>query len=1027
MDTSARRFLWDMLRNYKNNRIVILTTHFMDEADYLGGRIGIMADGELRCCGRSLFLKSKYGVGYTLTVVRKTPSTSNDIENFVKRYVPSAKTLSDVSVEVSLQLPLEEANHFGELFEEMDRQKANLNVDSYGVSVTTLEEVFLRIASDTNHLVKKQSKIQHDQHIQFDQDEDLDHTERIKPGIQLFFTHFWAMILKRVWYFKRDTLGLLCEVLVPIAIVAIGFFLMLLTFFNDSPEVIAKPTIYKNPILAYYGSNVTLPAQFISDGFSTDYYQMNRVEAPSFEQFDVEVFNRRGNEPFRIGAFYFTEFDTTNLRFQYNLEVNTTHLEAAPFWYNQINSAILKRSLNNPSAKIELTISPFPLTSQIKKISSSVDGVVATFVFGLSMAFIPASLISFIVKEREQNIKHQQVVSGLYLPAYWFANLLIDMLKHTIIALSAIGLAKLFSADSLTQDDSLSMLFAIFFFYGTSMAAFTYLSSFMFKDFGKAQTVMFIFAFLIGFLGSLIVFILRLIEVTKTIGKVLAWILRLVPNFSFCFGILNVSNRDLYRLLWKEQTTRSAWDVEIALADFLYLLLTSIFYFILVFVIEYVRIRPSTLNSITRDGAVPRKNLEFDNDVAAERQTVESANPRDYSVLVNDMRKVYSLGVNRHKVAVESVSFGIKKGECFALLGVNGAGKTTTFRILSGEYTQTSGKAFISGYDTTTNMRDIRQYIGYCPQFDALLPNLTSKEHLYIYAAIKGIPAKYRDRVVQQKIAEMDLKNFENVPAGTYSGGNKRKLSVALAMIGNPPIILLDEPSSGMDPAARRFMWNVISNITTQKKESSIILTTHAMDEAEALSTKMAIMVDGQFKCMGSVQHIKNKFGKGYELEIKTTAPTDEECSRFLSQIGVNSVSMNQNEVVETLKRANCEYLIPQLSHNGTGSTVFAEIHQNGSVRTSKVAEYILIEQQNRSIYAFLQREFGEFILIEQIQTFLRFKIDSTMGLGKIFGQVEKNKQNLKIQQYSLKQTSIEQIFNMFAMNKAHLGIRTNQ
>ena len=126
------------------------------------------------------------------------------------------------------------------------------------------------------------------------------------------------------------------------------------------------------------------------------------------------------------------------------------------------------------------------------------------------------------------------------------------------------------------------------------------------------------------------------------------------------------------------------------------------------------------------------------------------------------------------------------------------------------------------------------------------------------------------------KLKEMDLKEYENILAGTYSGGNKRKLSVAIAMLGNPPIVFLDEPSTGMDPKARRFMWDVISRIATKRKRSSIILTTHSMEEAEALSTKIAIMVEGVIKCIGSIQHIKNKYGEGYEVEIKTVLPTHE-------------------------------------------------------------------------------------------------------------------------------------------------------
>ena len=171
----------------------------------------------------------------------------------------------------------------------------------------------------------------------------------------------------------------------------------------------------------------------------------------------------------------------------------------------------------------------------------------------------------------------------------------------------------------------------------------------------------------------------------------------------------------------------------------------------------------------------------------------------------------------------------------------------------------------------------MRKLIGYCPQYDPLFNSLTVEQNINYFAKIKGIPSYCRSKLVDDAISKLGLHIHRGTPAGKLSGGNKRKLSVAIAIVGNPPIIMLDEPSAGMDPEARRFMWSVVARIASQKT-SAVILTSHLMEEAEALSTKMGIMVKGGiFKCFGSSQHIKNKFGVGFEVEIKLEAPKVKE------------------------------------------------------------------------------------------------------------------------------------------------------
>ena len=161
---------------------------------------------------------------------------------------------------------------------------------------------------------------------------------------------------------------------------------------------------------------------------------------------------------------------------------------------------------------------------------------------------------------------------------------------------------------------------------------------------------------------------------------------------------------------------------------------------------------------------------------------------------------------------------------------------------------------------------------------------MTVVEHLRFHAVLKNIVKSKRTELIQRQMEEMDLIQYKNVRAGQLSGGNKRKLCVAVAMIGNPPIVLLDEPSTGIDPKAKRFMWNVISRISKMRKKSAVVLTTHSMEEAEALSTKIGIMVQGQFKCYGSAQHLKNKFSNGYELDIKVREPNEAQVNEFFAE-----------------------------------------------------------------------------------------------------------------------------------------------
>lgn len=271
-------------------------------------------------------------------------------------------------------------------------------------------------------------------------------------------------------------------------------------------------------------------------------------------------------------------------------------------------------------------------------------------------------------------------------------------------------------------------------------------------------------------------------------------------------------------------------------------------------------------------------------------------------------------------------------------------------------------------------------------------------------------------------LKQMNLEKFENVNAGTYSGGNKRKLSVAIALLGNPPIILLDEPSSGMDPDARRFMWSVISRVSIEKKQSSVILTTHSMEEAEALSTKLAIMVEGVIKCIGPVQTLKDKYGKGFEIEIKIKIPEAETLMEIASYQKKEQLDdfIEQKNAQAFVYSIGGEKFWEEIDLTGHGSHIYKQLQNKKGCHSRVIVEYIYIKQQSTMIEKFLNDNFGNIKILEAFQSFFRFKTENNVKLSVMFGLLEENKDKLEIGQYSIKQTTIEQIFIGFANQIEH-------
>lgn len=211
------------------------------------------------------------------------------------------------------------------------------------------------------------------------------------------------------------------------------------------------------------------------------------------------------------------------------------------------------------------------------------------------------------------------------------------------------------------------------------------------------------------------------------------------------------------------------------------------------------------------------------------------------------------------KTAVDALDLTAKQGELFALLGVNGAGKTTTVKMLSGLLAPTSGDAEILGYSLVSQTQEVKSRINLSPQETAVAPKLTARENLELIAGIYGSTRKEAKEKAAAMLEEFHMQEVAGQKAGTLSGGWQRRLSIAMALISQPQILFLDEPTLGLDVLARRELWSIIEKL---KGRVTVILTTHYMEEAASLADRVAILAHGRLRLCGTVQEILDAAGE---------------------------------------------------------------------------------------------------------------------------------------------------------------------
>uniref|UniRef100_A0AAY4D0I1 P-type phospholipid transporter n=1 Tax=Denticeps clupeoides TaxID=299321 RepID=A0AAY4D0I1_9TELE len=644
---------------------------------------------------------------------------------------------------------------------------------------------------------------------------------------------------------------------------------------------------------------------------------------------------------------------------EYNVKVwyNNKGWHAMVAFMNVANNAILRANLPSSANLDEFGITvinhPLNLTkeqlSEVTVLSTSVDALVAICVI-FAMSFVPASFLLYLIQEKVTQAKHLQFVSGVSGLVYWTANFLWDMLNYSVSAAMVVGIFITFDKKCYTSPTNLNALVALLLLYGWSVTPMMYPLSYVFSVPSTAYVSLASINLFIGFNSSAITFILDLFETGTALYKcnqLLKKILLVFPHFCLGRGLIDMAMNQAVTEVYArfgEDYSPDPFSWDFLGKNLAFMAVEGFVYFTLNILIQYRFFLNHWYFCIC---AVLPPLGEEDIDVAKERERIHGGGSSTDILQIKDLTKMYPGQV---QPAVDRICVGVSPGECFGLLGVNGAGKTTTFKMLTGDIDVTGGEAAVTGHSILTNILDVHQNMSYCPQFDAIDELLTGREHLHFYARLRGVPESEISRVAEWAILKLGLSQYAGRSAGTYSGGNRRKLSTAIAMIGCPALVLLDEPTTGMDPHSRRLLWNSIMNVIQNGR--AVVLTSHSMEECEALCTRLAIMVNGTFKCLGTIQHLKYKFGDGYVITMKIRSP------------------------------------------------------EPGSVPDLNPAE------------AFMESTFPGCVQREKHYNTLQYEIASS-SLARIFQLVLANKERLHIEDYSVSQTTLDQVFVNFAKQQS--------
>ncbi|XP_058807217.1 retinal-specific phospholipid-transporting ATPase ABCA4-like [Phymastichus coffea] len=922
LDAEEKHRIWKLLLRMNGQNTILIGTRDTEEADVLGDAVAMLHEGELKCYGSPNYLKKL--LGYENLQVTLDTETQSELEKICDYFDTESEVIGINHEKIILSVPDNE--ELPDSLDKIENHKEELGVTGINVSSFTLEKVYLEATYDNSAPLasrepscstvdkldnEKQSRNVVKSLVCKKATYTVNNISTIAIILTMFFVSLLCASLVLISESEKRKIEIPIEIDMYNSITA-SYFYDIRAGLNPTDPAIVLGNNYMSVIEERRGRIIFNPYIVNLQVDKFNYAYRNLVGA----EFKTDEY---GQNDITATALY------NPIRAKY----------ALPIAINLVSNAVLRTILRSRDCSIEVSyeeLAQFRDDVVVTNLTtnSRFDG----FVVAVMLVFFVFPAVAFLVvhplRESLSNVKHLQRIAGVSAGAYWGVMIIFDcvvLLVTSALFVIAFVIADLiFGLDLFGWQETLILLLLFILFANNALPL---IYTFSFRKKSPSATIV---------LLSLLPICLVLVELTICIGKlylcednhffntfrqIQKGFFLIIPYVSFFHGLhsffndvqINSDCRKLTNLASERVCELTPccrmrcidgscsnavsyfknFENDVALEmSVLALSLTPLLYFTILFILE-CKLVPKLLSKM-------KAGMPDDSDVAFEEQvkkvkreiafetskirekisskertngdlnTVENGTEtvfldgrekKDYDFVAYELRKLYG-----NLVAIEDVSFGVQRNECFGLTGPSGAGKTTILKLITGKEIPDHG---------VINLRGERQHegMGYCPQNEALIKTLNAYDHLYLFARLRGVADRKIDREVAKWIDRLNLNDCASQPTETYGSGSKRRLNIALALIGHPKLVLLDEPTKNLDPATRQSLWKIIQSCQIGQ---ATILASDSIEECLTLCKSHAFVADGRFTDIGLTEELKQRLRTGFEIRfnLKYETTNDE-------------------------------------------------------------------------------------------------------------------------------------------------------